>query len=287
MNNSGVQSVKVLKVNDRAQRVADLVAVEEPLAIRLEFGAAYQRELRDLSITMRTPGHDFELALGFLLTEGIIQSIDDILGIRYCQSAQSANEIENVVRVSLASDIPIDWQKLQRHFYTTSSCGVCGKTSIDAVQTVCSTLTISDFSVSQEVIHQAPTKLREAQLIFEYTGGLHAAGLFSQAGELLLWREDIGRHNALDKLIGAMLSQSEVIPTSTFILLSGRISFELVQKTLMARVPLLAAVGAPSGLAVQLAQQYNLGLIGFVRNQRFNIYHGHQRVLLTQPTTSI
>ncbi|MGB3585501.1 MAG: formate dehydrogenase accessory sulfurtransferase FdhD, partial [Tunicatimonas sp.] len=249
-----------------------------------EFGPTFQRETRDLSVTMRTPGHDFELALGFLYTEGIIRNADDIINIRYCPSGQSADEAENVVRVSLSSDLPVDWQKLQRHFYTTSSCGICGKTSIEAIQAVCPTLTISDLSVSQEVIHQAPAKLREAQLIFEYTGGLHAAGLFSQAGELLLWREDIGRHNALDKLIGAALSQSEITLTSAFILLSGRISFELVQKTLIAGVPLLAAVGAPSGLAVQLAQQYNLGLIGFVRNQRFNIYHGHQRLLLAQPT---
>ncbi len=285
MSASGVQSTKVVRIGEGKKEETDLVAVEEPLAIRLEYSVNTRRQLRDLSITMRTPGHDFELALGFLFTEGIIQSKDDITDIRYCQSAQQTSEAENVVRVSLSPNVPIDWQKLQRHFYTTSSCGVCGKTSIDAVQTVCPNLSISNFSVSPEVIHQAPVKLREAQLIFEYTGGLHAAGLFSQAGELLLWREDIGRHNALDKLIGAALSQPEMSLTSTFILLSGRISFELVQKTLMAGVPLLAAVGAPSGLAIQLAQQYNLGLIGFIRNQRFNIYHGHQRVQLTQPTT--
>ncbi|MEM6843918.1 MAG: formate dehydrogenase accessory sulfurtransferase FdhD [Bacteroidota bacterium] len=286
MNACGVQSTKVIRISEGASTVeeADLIAVEEPLAIRLEYGSPDQRQLRDLSVTMRTPGNDFELATGFLLTEGIIRSINDIISIRYCQQAQTATEAENVVRVALASDVPVDWQKLQRHFYTNSSCGVCGKTSIEAIHTVCQMSQPTDFVVPAEAIHRAPDQLRKAQLIFSYTGGLHAAGLFSSSGELLLWREDVGRHNALDKLIGAAFNQPEISRSSTFVLLSGRISFELVQKTLIAGIPLLAAVGAPSGLAIQLAQRFGLGLVGFVRDQRFNIYHGNHRVLLNQPS---
>lgn len=285
MSNRSVESAKIVRVGeDEEEELRDLVAVEEPLAIRLEYGLEGQRQQRDLSVTMRTPGHDFELAQGFLFTEGIIRSARDIQSIRYCQRAKDASDAENIVRVNLSPDLPFDWKKLQRNFYTNSSCGVCGKTSIESIQTLCSPVISDSFSVSSEVIHQAPRALRKAQLIFEHTGGLHAAGLFSQNGELLLWREDIGRHNALDKLMGAALSQFQLPLSQYFILLSGRISFELVQKALMAGVPLLAAVGAPSSLAVQLAQQYGMSLLGFVRNQRFNIYSAPQHVVIPQPS---
>lgn len=283
MSNNSVHPAQIVRIGETEEETMDLVAVEEPLAIRLAYGSVHHRQQRDLSVTMRTPGHDFELVQGFLFSEGIIRRTEDIERIRYCQNIKKPAEADNVVRVSLSPEVSIDWQQLQRHFYTTSSCGVCGKASIEAVQTTCFPLNTEDFSVSQEVIHRAPQILRKAQLIFEHTGGLHAAGLFSRSGELLLWREDIGRHNALDKLIGAALSQNQLPLSQSFILLSGRVSFELVQKALMAGVPMLAAVGAPSSLAVQLARQYGMALLGFVRNQRFNIYAEPQQIIVPQP----
>jgi FdhD protein len=253
----------------------DLVAVEEPLEIRLGFGPADQREQRSLAVTMRTPGHDFELAAGFLFTEGIVQSFSQIENIRYCENL-GKQEANNVVRVELNSSLTPDFQKLQRNFYTTSSCGVCGKSSIEAVTVQCTPVT-TNWSVSARLIQSLPDKLREAQHVFEHTGGLHASGLFDPQGSLILLREDVGRHNALDKVIGAMLFK-EATPLSNFILVvSGRASFELVQKAAVAGIPVLVAVGAPSSLAVNLAQTSGITLIGFAREERFNIYtHPHR-----------
>ena len=280
--NTSVQQAKIVKVNGTASEQLDLLAVEEPLEIRLGYGPATDRQQRNISVTMRTPGHDFELVLGFLFTESIIQSYEEVAGIHYCQDQGRQQSKKNVVRVELSSDVQPDLQRLQRNFYTTSSCGLCGKTSIEAIEAVCTQPVPDPFTVNGKVIHNAPDILREAQLVFKHTGGLHAAGLFNPSGELLLWREDVGRHNALDKLIGACLMQNKLPLQKAFVLLSGRLSFELVQKALMAGVSMLAAVGAPSSLAVSLAQQFDMSLLGFVRDQKFNIYSGAHRLLLEE-----
>ena len=272
-----VQNTQLIKVaRNGGLKQSDLLAVEEPLEIRLGFGVASEREQKSLSVTMRTPGHDFELALGFLLTEGIISSGEQVESIKYCNSVKQ-EEFENVVRVELKPDVQIDFKKFQRHFYTSSSCGVCGKSSIDAIKVKGKAIE-SGLTLSSSVIYSLPDKLRKAQHVFEHTGGLHASALFNQAGALIILREDVGRHNALDKVIGAMLLKKEV-PLSNFILLvSGRTSFELVQKAAVAGIPVIAAVGAPSSLAVDLAKETGITLLGFVREGGFNIYCGEQRI---------
>jgi FdhD protein len=277
---SSVKHIKIKKITTTgSENRDDLLAIEEPLEIRLGFGPANQREQKSLSVTMRTPGHDYELAAGFLFTEGIIQSFSEIESIKYCVDTGKKEEKDNVVRVELKPEVIIDFEKLQRHFYTSSSCGVCGKSSIDSVKQQCHVIQ-SDLRVSEKIIHSLPDKLREAQLVFEHTGGLHASALFDAEGKMILLREDVGRHNALDKVIGAMLFKNE-IPLSNYVLLvSGRASFELVQKAALAGIPVLAAVGAPSSLAVELAQEAGMTLIGFLREQRFNIYTGEQRVVV-------
>lgn len=249
------------------------------MEIRLGFGPAAAREQRAISVTMRTPGHDFELALGFLFTEGIIQQYDSVDSIHYCQDLGRQQNGENILRVELRPEVPVDLQRLQRNFYTSSSCGLCGKASIEAIETICPHPIGPQGAINEAVIHQAPDILLKAQLVFQHTGGLHAAGLFDQQGRLLLWREDVGRHNALDKLIGACLTAQQLPLQNTFVLLSGRLSFELVQKALMAGLPVLAAVGAPSHLAVNLAREFDMTLLGFVREQRFNIYSGAERII--------
>lgn len=269
----------IIKVNDIDSVGADdLLAVEEPLEIRLGFGDPASREQRSLAVTMRTPGHDFELTLGFLFTEGIIHSMQDVMDIQYCTDL-GRQETENVVRVELHPHVAVDFQKLQRHVYTTSSCGVCGKASLEAVQQQCSVIT-SSVSILATIIQQLPLTLEQEQTTFKHTGGLHASGIFSIAGELLLLREDVGRHNALDKVIGAYVMRNKIPMHATLLLVSGRASFELVQKAAMAGIPVLAAVGAPSSLAVELAQQTGMTLIGFLRNNRFNIYSGSERIVV-------
>lgn len=257
----------------------DLLAVEEPLEIRIEFGLAAQREQKSISITMRTPGNDLELALGFLFTEGIISSYSEVINIHHCADPQTPEERENVVKAELAPDVAVDLERLKRHFYTTSSCGVCGKASIEAVHsTHCPVLPETTLTVPAESIHVLPDRLRKEQSVFEHTGGIHAAALFSESGELLLMREDVGRHNAVDKLIGAALFKNWLPLSDKLILVSGRASFELIQKSLAAGIPMLAAVGAPSSLAVKLASEYNMTVLGFVRNNRFNIYSAPHRI---------
>ncbi|UOQ66379.1 formate dehydrogenase accessory sulfurtransferase FdhD [Hymenobacter volaticus] len=277
--------VTVHKVQDHDVATAsDVLAVEEPLEIRIGFGPTGQREYRTLSITMRTPGHDFELAAGFLLTEGIIRTRQELHGVIYCPDVEKEEERENVVRAELAPTAMPDLPRLERHFYTSSSCGVCGKTSIDAVHaSSCPMLPTNGPYVHPDVIHQLPAKQRAAQALFEQTGGLHAAALFSPEGDLLLLREDVGRHNALDKVIGAALLQ-EWLPLHEHVLLvSGRVSFELVQKAAVAGIAVLAAVGAPSSLAVSAARDFGMTVCGFVRQNRYNVYCHEWRLRL--PTT--
>ncbi len=257
----------------------DALAVEEPLEIRLGFEQNGKLTHKSISITMRTPGDDFELAAGFLFTEGIIKSVDQIKQIKHCGVPAKNSGFSNTVRVELRADVTIDFKKLERHFYTTSSCGVCGKTSIEALQTgVCRLENHENISFSPETIHRLPEILRSRQNIFDQTGGLHAAALFNQKGEIQSLREDVGRHNAVDKLIGTEFLAGKTPISNKLLLVSGRASFELVQKALMAGIPILAAVGAPSSLAVELASEMGMTLLGFVRDRRFNVYCGAERI---------
>lgn len=255
----------------------DLLVVEEPMEIQVVHGPRHQRQKNSLAITMRTPGHDLELTLGFLLSEGIISQRAEVVGIRHCQ--QEAEAIGNVVRVELAESVPLDAAFLQRNFLASASCGICGKASLAGIQEMACQHLSSKVRFSAQLIHGLSDQVRTQQAIFSHTGGLHAAALFDAEGRLLHVREDIGRHNALDKLIGIALETKHVPLSDHLIFLSGRIGFELVQKALMAGCPVLAAVGAPSSLAVQLAAQHGMSLLGFVRSQRFNVYCGEERIV--------
>jgi len=270
--NRTILTVPVQRIDgESASSFQDLLAIEEPLEIRLGD--------RAVSITMRTPGHDFELAAGFLFTEGILEGSHQIHRIRRTAVAGNSRQAGNSVTVELNAGAEVDFKRLERHFYTSSSCGVCGKASIDAIQTQgCPVLPKDSPMVQSEVIHRLPEALRRQQAVFERTGGLHAAALFDPKGNLVLLREDVGRHNALDKLIGAEMLRDHTPLHDKLILLSGRVSFELIQKGLMAGISIMAAVGAPSSLAVETALRFNMTLVGFVRNGRFNIYSGASRI---------
>jgi FdhD protein len=249
----------------------DVLAIEEPLEIQLLYGQELLQ--RSISVTMRTPGNDEELAAGFLFTEGIIQHRQQI---EYISPALPGM---NTVRVTLHPETVPRLQQADRNFYTTSSCGVCGKASIDAIKTVSIFTNEADnLLIPGEVLHELPARLLQEQAVFGSTGGLHAAALFTNDGDLLMLREDVGRHNALDKLIGTALLQDQLPLNKVVLLLSGRASFELIQKAAMAGIKCVAAVGAPSSLAVELAQENDITLVGFLRNQRFNIYSGGKRV---------
>ena len=261
-----LSSVDLAEVHEKD----DLLVTEEPLEIRLGHGPEHDRREVRLSVTMRTPGHDEELALGFLFTEGIIAERSELLRVEQCTNVKE-DERGNVVRAELRPDIDIDPVKWQRNFYTTSSCGVCGKSSIEAVRVQCSRAILPFGPVDRTVITALPDRMREAQVLFKHTGGIHAAALFDRRGKLLLLREDIGRHNAVDKLIGAALDDGLSF-AGKMLLVSGRAGFELVQKCVVAGIPLMAAVGAPSSIAVQLARESGLTLIGFLRGDRFNCY---------------
>lgn len=270
---------KVDSVGKFSPAQTDALAVEEPLEIRLGFVENGKITHRAVSITMRTPGDDFELAAGFLFTEGIVKSNAQIRNIKFCGVRTKDNLYDNTVRVDLHPDVAIDFKKLERHFYTSSSCGVCGKTSIEALQTGIEPLSKKKIPVfPAEIIHRLPETLRAQQNIFELTGGLHAAALFNSQGEMISLREDVGRHNAVDKLIGEQFLAGNTPLGDKLILVSGRAGFELVQKSLMAGIPILAAVGAPSSLAAELARQYQMTLLGFVRDHHFNVYSGAQRI---------
>jgi FdhD protein len=271
--------IPVQKVDGRqVQAQADVLAVEEPLEIRLRFGPAEARRQQAVSVTMRTPGHDLELAVGFLWTEGILTAPEQLQQVRHCGPPGSTGH-PNVIRVDLQPEVAVDLNRLERHFYTTSSCGVCGKTSLEAVRVRHRPpLAEGQPLLDPDVIHRLPEALRAAQSVFDRTGGLHAAGLFDAQGRLLCLREDVGRHNALDKLIGAQVLARNLPLSQHVLLLSGRACFELVQKAVMAGVPVLAAVGAPSSLAVDLARDCGMTVLGFVRNGRFNIYAGAGRI---------
>ncbi|AMR33056.1 formate dehydrogenase accessory protein FdhD [Mucilaginibacter sp. PAMC 26640] len=267
--------------NGEKEDKSDAIAIEEPLEIRIIYGPASERKMQNVSVTMRTPGNDEDLASGFLFTEGIIKRATDIQQASHTFIACAENQ-ENIIEVSLAESVVPHLQNTERNFYTTSSCGVCGKGSINGIRTVSSfsAAQTDKNAISAELLTALPDKLRTHQKVFADTGGLHACALFNAQGELQLVKEDVGRHNALDKLIGAAMKQFTMPLNKSVLLLSGRASFELVQKAAMAGINIIAAVGAPSSLAVQLAEEFNITLVGFLRGQRFNIYTAPERILL-------
>jgi FdhD protein len=275
----GIQQINLRKFSENQDFLTqkDWVAIEEPLEIILAFGSVQQRKRQSISITMRTPtGHDDELALGFLFTEGIIQNPKDILTIKYLANEQ---ELTNSILIELSAQVNFQTEKLQRHFYTSSSCGVCGKTSLDLVeQQSCYVINPTQPKINMELLWQLPQKLRTTQNIFEQTGSIHAAALFDCEGNIVALREDVGRHNALDKLIGFALKTQQLPLQNSILLLSGRISFELVQKAMMAGIPIIAAIGAPSSLAIALAEANNITLVGFLKEGRGNVYSFPDRI---------
>lgn len=251
---------------------ADAIAVEEPLEIRLSWQSRGQRIRRVISVTMRTPGHDAELAAGYLFAEGVLADPGQMADIR-------SRGAGNVICVELREGMSVALTRLERHFATTSSCGQCGKASLEAIRiTPNYSMPEGQPLVDAAIVHALPEKLRAAQPVFERTGGLHAAALFNPRGRLLCLREDVGRHNAVDKLIGTRFLEGNIPGSAELLLVSGRTSFELVQKAAMAGIPILAAIGAPSSLAVELAKEHGLTLLGFVRHDQFNIYAGAERI---------
>ncbi|MEH1937639.1 MAG: formate dehydrogenase accessory sulfurtransferase FdhD [Nostoc sp.] len=254
---------------DQVRPRLDHLTTEEPLEIRL---VPLQKTV---AVTMRTPGADFELAAGFLYSEGVVSRREDIRRISYCVDGEQRH---NIVNVELRDGLIPDLQPLERHFYTSSACGVCGKASLEALRLRGCPVIPSGPTVTAEIIYSLPDKLRAAQGIFTATGGLHAAATFDAQGQLLNLREDVGRHNALDKLIGTALLSDELPLNNCIILVSGRSSFEILQKSTTAGVPIVCSVSAPSSLAVSVAKEFGITLIGFLRGERFNIYTGLQRI---------
>jgi FdhD protein len=262
--------VMAVRDHDRFER-PDRLATEEPMEIRAE---GPDQEPVSITVTMRTPGNDFELAVGFLFTEGLIGSKDDVRSVVYCDLPAGEQQF-NVVTVRLAR--PFDPESIKRNFYATSSCGVCGKASMEQVRLNCDPIA-SNLDVSSAVIAGLPAALREAQRVFEQTGGLHACGLFDSNGMSQSVREDVGRHNALDKLIGQALLAGDLPLSDRVLMVSGRVSFEIVQKAATAGVPMICAVSAPSSLAVESARELGMTVVGFVRGSSFNVYTGPERV---------
>ena len=273
--------IETLRMRDgKLSDASDRLALEEPLEIRLDYADGALRREKSISITMRTPGNDDELAAGFLFTEGILRSPEDVVSILPCGPRTGPHQGQNIIKVKLRDEAQISWPKLERHFYATSSCGVCGKASLDALEVQGLTPISPDgFRFLTSQIAQLSPRMREKQAVFDQTGGLHASALFNVQGDLMALREDVGRHNALDKLLGAQFLARSTPLSQVLLFLSGRASFELVQKAVVAGIPFIAAVGAPSSLAVELAKKFNVTLLGFVRDDRFNIYHGGWRLM--------
>jgi FdhD protein len=261
-----VHIADVVRYRDgNVSRLGDTVAHEEPLEIRVRGSA--------VSVTMRTPGHDDELAAGFLLTEGLIRRGSDVLRIEPCDR----NDAGNLLNVLLAPDVHVDFDKLTRHVFASSSCGLCGKATIDAVRATFPPIE-SDLRLDAATLLNMPDAMRQRQSTFDLTGGLHAAALFDGTGELLVLREDVGRHNAVDKVIGHALLNDRMPLDRYVLVVSGRSSFEIVQKALAARIPMIAAVSAPSSLAVEFARENNQTLVGFLRERRMNVYSHPERI---------
>ena len=273
VSTSGSRPFSIQHVRDNINSsFVDQIAIEEPVEIRVVFDEGGSKMDRAISITMRTPGNDEKLAVGFLVTEGIVQERDDVRTVHLCRSG-------SVVRVRLRDGVSVNLQSLQRHFFTSSSCGVCGKASIDAVSVQIRSPLKAGFPILRsDLIGRLPQLLRQTQQLFDQTGGLHASALFSVEGELLTVEEDVGRHNALDKVIGGQWMNDASLFSTAILMVSGRISFELVQKALVVGIPILVAVGAPSSLAIELARRHDMTLIGFTKADRYNVYHDAGRV---------
>jgi FdhD protein len=255
------------------------------LEIRVEFGSPSSRASKNVAVTMRTPGHDFELAAGFLSSEGILSNRREVSEISYCQS--EGPQEYNVVSVRLRPEVSFDPTRLERNFYTSSSCGVCGKASIESVEVKgCSPLPLGDLRLDAAAIDTLPDHLRSSQSLFDRTGGLHAAGLFGADGTLEFSREDVGRHNAVDKVVGAGFLDGGLPFSEKILVVSGRTSFEILQKSVAAGLPMVVAVGAPSSLAVDLAREFNVTLVGFARGGGFNVYTAQERILDWEPEGS-
>ena len=269
---TATRTVRLLAVSgDGSSRRRDQLAGEEPMEIRVGAPGADQEPV---AVTMRTPGSDFELAVGFLITEGVIDSPAAVRSVRYCDVPREEQQY-NVVSVDL--DRPVDLSAASRNFYTTSSCGVCGKASLDAIEVRCAPVADGP-QIAADVIRALPNRLRDAQRLFDRTGGLHAAGLFTADGKLVVLREDVGRHNALDKVVGERALAGALPLAGHVLMVSGRVSFEIVQKAAVAGIPIVCAVSAPSSLAVDAGRRFGMTIVGFVRDDRFNVYSGTERI---------
>jgi FdhD protein len=289
-----VRSAEIVRVtHGETEMLQDAVAVEEPLEIQLVYGAAGERKTKSISITMRTPGNDEELAAGFLMTEGVLRDVTHVAAIGAPTAANAAvsrptgpgkmavprGMRSQTIRVELSPEVEVSMSTLERNFYTTSSCGVCGKASLLALRTLCPLPLQDNFQIRSEVLCSLPRQIQTAQVAFRKTGGLHAASLFTADGNLHSLREDVGRHNALDKLLGEAFLEDAVPLRDYVLLLSGRASFELLQKAVTGGIPMVAAIGAPSSLAIEVAREFSITLVGFLRPESFNIYSAPKRVL--------
>ena len=277
--NSKYKVVKFSK--NKFDKIDDLISIEEPLEISIKYKDQNEWVTRSVSITMRTPGHDEDLVRGFLFNEQIIQNLNEIDKIESIGEKVGQYKIQNKILITLNNSKNINISKIKRDFLTNSSCGVCGKSSLDALEIIKKEKTSNtEPKLTKEIIIKSPSTLRQNQSEFSKTGGIHASGLFSSDGKLISLREDVGRHNALDKMIGYALNKNEIDPTNQFITCSGRLNFELVQKVLMTNIGLMIGVGAPTSLAIDLANKFDMTLIGFVKEDSFNVYTNNQKVIV-------
>lgn len=277
-----IDPLKIIRFSDGLLKPADdLVVVEEPMEIRLGYGSMNHRIEESIAITMRTPGNDFELAIGFLFSEGIIHHKKDILSVKYCFTGSEYQEDKNMVRVELIPNLEVDLSKQKRNFFAHSGCGICGKASIDAVyHTIDHHVIDSDIELTIKSLLQIPVKTLKHQVNFNNTGGIHSASIFNKSGQILAIKEDVGRHNAVDKILGHFLNSNAPDLSDKILFLSGRMGFELVQKASMAHIPIVVSVGAPTSLSVKLGKKLGMTLVGFTRENKFNIYCGEERVVL-------
>lgn len=268
--------------NSKLEEIKDSVSVEEPLEMRLKFKKNSKWEVQNISITMRTPGNDEDLIKGFLYNERIIENIDDIDSIEFRGDVSGDYNLQNIIEATISKIDNLDIGKLKRNFVTNSSCGVCGKTSLDAIEIIkTEKLDLSFPQIKENIILKSPKLLIDEQSEFSKTGGIHASALINDEGNVIAIREDVGRHNALDKLIGYSISKKILDPKKQFIACSGRLNFELVQKGLMANIGVMAGVGAPTSLAIDLAKRFDMTLLGFVKENSFNIYSNKNRIILS------
>jgi FdhD protein len=277
--NSKYNVIKFIK--NKFKKIDDLVSIEEPLEISIKFKDHNEWVTNSLSITMRTPGHDADLVRGFLFNEQIIQDLNEIENIESLGEKVGQYKIQNKILITLNNSKNINISKIKRDFLTNSSCGVCGKSSLDALEIIKKDKTFkTEPKLTKEIITRSPSVLRQNQSEFSKTGGIHASGLFSSDGKLISLREDVGRHNALDKMIGNALNNNQIEPKNQFVTCSGRLNFELVQKVLMTNIGLMIGVGAPTSLAIDLANRFDMTLIGFVKGDSFNVYTNNQKVIV-------